>query len=126
MYVDRSLHGYKKKEKLIDELNFKNGMLLKRKTTSKFFVDIKYKKRDFSIHPECFDAKNIFSHPFIHNLKHKPNMVQDLSKQMMISLKKQILENIPEQLSNCITNRNVKIEYRGRINVKKEIVLQPG
>ena len=45
---------------------------------------------------------------------------------MMISLKKQILKNIPEQQINCITNRNGKTEYRGRINVKKEFVLQPG
>ena len=43
-------------------------------------------KIDFIIHPELFDANNIFSHTFIQNLKHKPNMVQDLSRQMKISL----------------------------------------
>ena len=30
MYGDRSLHGYPKKDKLIDELNFANYMHLKR------------------------------------------------------------------------------------------------
>ena len=30
------------------------------------------------IYPEFFDANNIFSHPFIQNLKSKPNMVQEL------------------------------------------------
>ena len=58
-------------------------MLLKKKTTSKLIVGIT-KKRKFIIHPECFDAKNILSHPFIQNLKHEPNMVQDLSRQMYI------------------------------------------
>ena len=84
-------------------------MRLKRKTTIKFFVDITYKKRNFIIHPEYFDANNIFSHPFIQNIKHKPNMVQDLSRQMKISLKKQILENsIKQQIHQIqlITGRN--------------------
>ena len=40
------------------------------------------------IHPEYFDANNIFSHPFIYNLKYKPNMFQDLSRPMKIALKK--------------------------------------
>ena len=63
-------------------------MSLKRKTTGKFFFGITYKKRKFIIHPEYFDANNIFSHSFIHNLRHKPNMVKDLSIQMKIALKK--------------------------------------
>ena len=75
MYVDRSLRGDQKKDKLIYELRFKIFMRLKRKTTSKLFVGITYKKRKFIIHPEYFDANNIFSHPFIQNLKYKPNMV---------------------------------------------------
>ena len=87
MYVDLSLRGYPKKYKLIDELNLKFCMRLKRKTTRKFFVGITYKKIKFIIHPEYFDANNIFSHSFIHNLKHKPNMVQDMSRQMNIALK---------------------------------------
>ena len=45
MYVDRSLRGDTKKDNFIDELNFKNCMRLKRKTTSKFFVGITYKKK---------------------------------------------------------------------------------
>ena len=40
MYVDRSLRGYPKNDKLIDELNFKNCMRLRIKTTSKYFVGI--------------------------------------------------------------------------------------
>ena len=80
MYVDCSLRGYPKKYKFIYELNFKNCMRFKRKTTSKFFVGIKVKGRKFIIHGEYFDATNIFSHPFLHNLKHIPNIVQDLSK----------------------------------------------
>ena len=51
MYVDRSSGRYLKKDKLIAELNFKNFMRLKRNTTSKFFVGIKYKRRKFNIHP---------------------------------------------------------------------------
>ena len=85
MYVDRSSRRYPKMDKLVDELNFKIFMFLKRKTTGKFFVGITYKKQLLFIHN--FDANNIFSHPFIHNLKHKPNMVHDLSRKMRISLK---------------------------------------
>ena len=59
-----------------------------RKTTRKLFVGITFKERKFIIQPEYFDAKNIFSHPFINNLTSKPNMVQDLSRQMKIALKK--------------------------------------
>ena len=62
-------------------------MCLKRKTTSKFRVGITYKKRNFIIHPEYFDANNIFSHIFIQNLKYKPNIFQDLSIQKNIVLK---------------------------------------
>ena len=44
-------------------------------------------KKKFIIHPEYFDVNNIFSHPFIQNIKHKTNMVQDLSIKMGIALK---------------------------------------
>ena len=42
MYVQRSLGGYPKKDKFIDELTFKNCMHLKRKIASKLFVGITY------------------------------------------------------------------------------------
>ena len=67
-----------KNNKLVDELNSKNCMCLKINTTSKLFFGITYKKRNIIIHPETFDANNIFSRPLIQNLKHKPNMYQDL------------------------------------------------
>ena len=92
IYVDRSLRGDPDKDELIDELNFKNCVSLKRKTTSKLFVGLTYKKRKFIIHPEFFDANNIFSHPFIQNLKHKPNIIQDLSRQWRYHFKKDIGE----------------------------------
>ena len=38
MYVDRSFCGDPKKYKLIDKLNFKNCVRLKRSTTSKFLL----------------------------------------------------------------------------------------
>ena len=85
MCVECSLRSDPKKETLIDELNFKNCTRLKRNTTSKFLLVLQ-RKRKFIIHPDFFDANNIFSHLFIQNLKHKPNMVQDLSRQMKISL----------------------------------------
>ena len=65
-------------------------MRLNRETTIKFFVGITFKKRKFISDPEYFYANNIFSHQFIQNLKHKPNIVHDLSRQMKKSLKKQI------------------------------------
>ena len=52
MYVDHSLRGDPKKDKLIDELNFTNCMQLKRKQKSKFFVGITDKQRKFIIQDE--------------------------------------------------------------------------
>ena len=104
-------------------------MRLKRNTTSKLFVGITKKKIRFIIHTEFFDAKNIFSHLFIHNIKHKPNTVQDLSIQMKISLKKQILDNSGNHQIHQIlriTIKNGKTEYRGCKYAKNEVLLQPG
>ena len=42
MYVDRSSRGDTKNDKLINELNFKNCVRLKRNTTSNFFVGITF------------------------------------------------------------------------------------
>ena len=70
----------------------------------------------FMIYPEFFDANNIISDPFIHNIKRKPNMVHDLSRQMKMSLKKQILENSAKHHIHqilCINSKNGKTEYRG-------------
>ena len=80
MYVDCSLRGYPKKYKFIYELNFKNCMRFKRKTTSTICFGITFKGRKFTINAEYLDANNIFSHQFLHNLKHRPNIIQDLSK----------------------------------------------
>ena len=106
MYVDRSSCGYPKKDKLIDEINFKNCMRLKRNTTSKLFVGITYRKKNI-IHPEYSDAKNFFSHTFIHNLKQKTNIVQYLSIQMKTALKYLYIgeqcqrENTPNTMHHC-------------------------
>ena len=87
-----------------------------------------YKKR-FFIRPNFFDANNIFSHPFIHNIKNKPNMVQDVSRQIKISLLKQILNNsVKHQIHQIlrITSKNGKTEYHGSTYAKNEVVLEPG
>ena len=86
-------------------------------------------KIKFIIHPEYFDANNILSHPFIHYLKHKPNMVHFLSRQMKISLKKQRFENsVKHQIHQrqLITDTNGKTEYPERTYSKNEVVLKPG
>ena len=81
-YVDRSLCGYSKKYRFIDELSFNNCMRFKKKKKIKFFVGITVKGRHFITHAKSFDANNILSRPFLQNLKHRPNVVQDLSKPM--------------------------------------------
>ena len=56
-------------------------------------------------------------------------MVQDLSRQIKISLKIQILENsVKHQIQQilCVTSKNGKTEYRGRTSAKNEVVLEPG
>ena len=69
-------------------------MRLNIKTTRKFFAGITYKKREINIHQEYFDANNIFSHSFIQNIKHKPNMVQDLSRKIKIALKNRFCRTV--------------------------------
>ena len=66
----------------MDKLNFKNCMRFKINTTGKKIVGITIKGRKFIIHAEYFDANNIFSHRFLQNIKHRPNVVQDLSTPM--------------------------------------------
>ena len=78
MYADHSLRGDPKKEKLMNELNYKKCMRLKRKTTRKFFVVITVKGIKFIIRAEYFDANKILSRWFLLNLKCRPNVVQDL------------------------------------------------
>ena len=85
MYVECSLRGDPKKGRLIYELNFKSCMRVKRKTKASSLLVLH--KEKFNIYPEYSDANNIFSHKFIQNLKHKPNIVQGLSRQMKKSLK---------------------------------------
>ena len=67
-------------------IKLQNCMRLNIKIKIKLFVGITYKKKKFIIHPEYFDAKNFFSRPFIHNIKHKTNTVQDMSRQIKITL----------------------------------------
>ena len=54
MYVDRPLRA--KKDKLIDEINFKKCMQLKRLLKSNFFVGITNKQRKYIIHPDFMVA----------------------------------------------------------------------
>ena len=63
MYVDRSLRVDPKKDKLIDELNFKKCIPLKRILKSKFFVGITNKQRKFIIHPEFINFLCLFVIP---------------------------------------------------------------
>ena len=112
MYVDRSFCGYPNKDKFIDELNFTNCMHLNRKTTSKFVVGITYKNINSIIRPEYFDANNIFSYPFIQNIKHKPNMVQELSRKMKIALKNR------DQIT--VSNRKHTKYYASLVEIAKQ------
>ena len=53
---------------------------------NKLFWGVITDKNTFIIHADYFDAKNIFSHPFLYNIKHRTNVVQYLSKKMNKSL----------------------------------------
>ena len=80
MYIDRSLRA--KKEKLIDELNFKKCMQLKRSLKSKFFVGITNKQSKYIIHPDFMVANQEITDQFIQNLKSNPNKVHELTGEM--------------------------------------------
>ena len=80
MYIYRSLRA--KKEKLIDELNFKKCMQLKRSLKSKFFVGITNKQRKYIIHTDFMVSNQEITDQFIQNLKSNPNKVHDLKGEM--------------------------------------------
>ena len=80
MYVDCSLRA--NKEKLIDELNFKKCMQLKRLLKSKFFIGITNKQRKYIIHPDFMVANQEITDQFIQNIKSNPNKVHDLTVEM--------------------------------------------
>ena len=79
MYVDRSLRGDAKKDKLIDELNFTKCMQLNIIQKSKFYVGITDKQSNFIIHPEFMVANQNITDQFIHNLKINPNKIHNLT-----------------------------------------------
>ena len=58
MYVDLSLCGNANKDKLIDELNFKTRMQLKRILKSNFFVGVTNKQRKYIIHPKLTSERS--------------------------------------------------------------------
>ena len=82
MYVDRSLRGDANKDKLIDELNFKICIQLKRILRIKLFVGITNKQRKYIIHPEFMVANQEITDQFIQNLKSNPNKVHDLTGEL--------------------------------------------
>ena len=104
MYIDRSLRA--KKEKLIDELNFKKCMQLKRSLKIKFFVGITNKQRKYIIHPDFMVANQEITDHFIQNLKSNPNKVHDLTDEMKKSFKKSEIGNkYPSTNTKNITHR---------------------
>ena len=128
IYVDRSLRGDPKKDKLIDELNFTRCMRLMIIQKSNFFVGITYRQRKFIIHPEFMVANKEIIDRFIQNLKINPNKVHDLIGEMKKSLKKQILEtSIKPQIHKITrsTDNNGKAEYHGRKYANNEVALEP-
>ena len=90
LYADCSLRT--KKDKLIDELNFKKCMQFKRLLKSKFFIGITDKQTKYIIHPYFMVANQEITDQFIQNLKSNPNKVHDLTGEMKKPFKKQRLE----------------------------------
>ena len=86
MYIDRSLRGYPKKDKLIYELNFKKCIQLKRIQKRKLFVGITDKQTSFIIYPEFMVVNHKIVDQFIQNLKSNPNKVHDMTVEMKRSL----------------------------------------
>ena len=91
-------------------------MNFKRETTSKLFFGIADKNRNI-IHAEYFDAKNIFSRPFIQNLKHKPNRFHDLSKKLRTNFKNRDWRTVPNIKYN---KYNVSLEGMVKQNTMDE------
>ena len=90
MYIDLSLSA--EKDKLINELNFKKCMQLKKSLKSKFFVGITNKQRKYITYPDFMVANQEITDQFIQNIKSNPNKVNDLTGEMKKSFKNQRLE----------------------------------
>ena len=109
LYIARSLRA--KKDKLIDELNFKKCMQLKISLKSKFFVGITKKQRKYIIHPDFMVANQEITDQFIRNPKSNPNKVHDFTGEIKIH---KILR---------ITDSYGKTKYLGRTFTKNEVAL---
>ena len=115
MYIDCSLRA--KKDKLIDELNFKKCMQLKRSPKIKFFVGITNKQIKYIIHPDFMVANQEITDQFTQNIKINPNKVHDLTGEMKKSFKNQRLEtSIHPQIHKIsrITDSCGTTKYLGR------------
>ena len=102
VYIDRSLRG--KKDKFIDELNFKKCIQLKRSLKRKLFVGITSKQRKYIIHPDFMVANQEITDQFINNLKSNPNKVHGLTGQMKKSLKTEVGNKYPSTNTQNITH----------------------
>ena len=125
MYIDRSLRN--KNDGLINELNFKKCMHLKRSMKSKFFVGITNKQKTYISHPDFMVDNEEITDQFIQNLKRIPNKVHHLTGVMKKSFKKQRLEtNINTQIHKIsrITGSYGITTYLGRTFTNNEVALE--
>ena len=125
LYVDCSLRA--KKDKLIDELNLKKYMQLKRLLKSKFFAGITNKQRKYIIHPQFMVANQKITDQFIQNLKGNPNKVHELTGEMKKSFKKHRLKtSIHPQIQKFsrINDSNGKTKYLGSTFTNNEVALE--
>ena len=126
MYIDRSLRN--KNDGLINELNFKKCMHVKRSMKSKFFVGITNKQKIYIIHPDFLVDNKEITDKFIQNLKRIPNKVHHLTGAMKKSFKKQGLEtNCNPQIHKIsrITDSYGITTYLGRTFNNMEVPIEP-
>ena len=86
MHADRSLCDDANKDKLIDKLNFKKCVQIKRILKRKLFVGITNKQRKYIINPEFIVSNQEITDQFLQNLKSNPNKLHDLTGEMEKSL----------------------------------------
>ena len=125
MYIDRSLRA--KKDKLIDELNFKKCMQLKRLLKIKIVVGITTKQKIYIIHPDFMVANQEITDQFIQNLKSDPNKVHDLTGEMNTSLKNRDWKQVSIHKytkSHASLTVMVKLKYLGRTFTNNEVSLK--
>ena len=128
MYVNRSLHGDPRKNKLIDEVNLKNCVRLYRRQQEISLLVLQWKKESLLFILNILTPEYIITSIYSEYQTWTKHGSEPVKKNGDITLKKRLDKSINHQIHQIIriNRKNGKTEYRGRTYAKNKVVIEPG